>query len=236
MFIYFLFAEEEVKQTTEYFLLQQGRRMSNNLSRNSIADLVEETASALVHIEIFLDENLVCLGSGFVISCDGLLLTNAHVVAQPHDIILVKMKDGQEFLGLVENVAVWKDLATVRIYAENLPTIKFGNSNEVRAGEMVVAMGSPQGLRNTVTTGVVSNTSRTADELGIDDTDINDYIQTDAAIYPGSSGGPLLNLNGEAIGIICRVLKDHPSIAFAIPIRHAMEVPGRCGWCGHRRY
>lgn len=121
-------------------------------------------------------------------------------------------------------------LATVRIFAENAPTIKFGHNCEVRTGDMVVAMGSPLGLRNTITTGVVSNNSRTAEELGIDDTDITDYIQTDAALCQGSSGGPLLNLDGEAIGVNCRVMKNHPSINLAIPIRHAVDFLVRCGY------
>ena len=209
--------------------LFKGQKMNNNLSRHSIADLVEETASALVHIEIFQNQNLVGTGSGFVISSDGLVLTNAHVVDQPSDIILVKSMYGHVLQGFLEIIAPNKDLATLRILAMNLPTINFGNSCEVRTGDMVVAMGSPLGLRNTVTTGVVSNNSRTADELGIDDTDITDYIQTDAALCPGSSGGPLLNLDGEAIGVNCMVT-DHPSINLAIPIRHAIEILVRCGF------
>ena len=102
--------------------------------------------------------------------------------------------------GTVEDVDVKSDLATIRIPCNCLPVIRLGKSSELSPGEWVIAMGSPLSLSNTITTGVVSNVARPPTELGIQGRDVPDYIQTDAAITFGNSGGPLINLDGEAIG------------------------------------
>jgi len=198
---------------------------------NFIAEVVEETAAALVYIEIkdagvrdyFSGEPVTSSnGSGFIIDPEGLILTNAHVVIkQPRANVQVRLQDGRTFQGQVEDVDIRSDLATVRIAARDLPVMRLGKSSNVRPGEFVIAMGSPLSLSNTITTGVVSSVARNRSELGLRGRDVPEYLQTDAAITFGNSGGPLINLDGEAIGI--NSMKVTPGISFAIPIDYAKE-------------
>ena len=178
-----------------------------------IPDIVEKTAPALVKIYNLSNGST---GSGFILESDGLILTNAHVVEKPKARIRVELQDGYKMEGMVEVLSKRWDLATVRIYTRDLPTMKLGK--RTRAGETVIAMGSPEGLRNTITMGVVSNVSRTPEEIGLKNTDIPEFIQTDTTITFGSSGGPLVNLKGEVIGINTLGMKDSPGINFAIPV------------------
>eukprot|EP00095_Tigriopus_kingsejongensis_P006318 maker-scaffold61_size441589-snap-gene-3.34 protein:Tk06318 transcript:maker-scaffold61_size441589-snap-gene-3.34-mRNA-1 annotation:"serine protease mitochondrial" len=207
------------------------RKRSRRESYNFIADVVQEVAASLVYIEIkdmgvrdYYTGTPVTSsnGSGFVVQSDGLILTNAHVVInKPRSSVHVRLQDGRTFIGVIEAVDIQSDLATVRIPCKNLPVMPLGTSSNVRPGEFVIAMGSPLSLSNTITTGVVSASSRARAELGLRDRDVPDYIQTDAAITFGNSGGPLVNLDGEAIGI--NSMKVTPGISFAIPIDYAKE-------------
>lgn len=187
---------------------------------NFIADVVEKIAPAVVHIELYHKmvfskrEVAVASGSGFVVSEDGLIVTNAHVVANKHR-VKVELKSGATFNAKIKDVDEKADIALIKIDSpENLPVLLLGRSADLRPGEFVVAIGSPFSLQNTVTTGIVSTTQRGGKELGLRNSDM-DYIQTDAIINYGNSGGPLVNLDGEVIGI--NTLKVTAGISFAIP-------------------
>lgn len=187
---------------------------------NFIADVVERIAPSVVHIELYRKmtyskrEVAVASGSGFVVSEDGQIVTNAHVVANKHR-VKVELKSGASYDAKIKDVDEKSDIALIKIDAPTkLPVLLLGRSSDLRPGEFVVAIGSPFSLQNTVTTGIVSTTQRGGRELGLRNSDM-DYIQTDAIINYGNSGGPLVNLDGEVIGI--NTLKVTAGISFAIP-------------------
>nr|XP_033798198.1 serine protease HTRA1 [Geotrypetes seraphini] len=187
---------------------------------NFIADVVEKIAPAVVHIELFRllpfskREIQAASGSGFIVSEEGLIVTNAHVVTNKHR-VKVELKDGATYEAKIIDVDEKADIALIKIDPQwKLPVLLLGRSGDLRPGEFVVAIGSPFSLQNTVTTGIVSTTQRGGKELGLRNSDM-DYIQTDAIINYGNSGGPLVNLDGEVIGI--NTLKVTAGISFAIP-------------------
>ncbi|KFO25734.1 Putative serine protease HTRA3 [Fukomys damarensis] len=193
---------------------------------NFIADVVEKIAPAVVHIELFLRHPLFgrnvprTSGSGFIVSEAGLIVTNAHVVSSTNAVagrqqLKVQLQSGDSYEATIQDIDKKADIATIRIQPKKkLPVLLLGNSADLRPGEFVVAIGSPFALQNTVTTGIVSSAQRDGRELGLRDSDM-DYIQTDAIINYGNSGGPLVNLDGEVIGI--NTLKVTAGISFAIP-------------------
>ncbi|XP_028996440.1 serine protease HTRA3 [Betta splendens] len=193
---------------------------------NFIADVVEKIAPAVVHIELFLRHPLfgrnipLSSGSGFVMSDHGLIVTNAHVVSSTSPVsgqqqLKVQMHNGDVYEASIRDIDKKSDIATIKINPQvKLPVLLLGHSADLRPGEFVVAIGSPFALQNTVTTGIVSTAQRDGKELGLRDSDM-DYIQTDAIINYGNSGGPLVNLDGEVIGI--NTLKVAAGISFAIP-------------------
>ena len=159
------------------------------------------------------------VGSGFIISADGYVLTNAHVV-EGADEVFVTLTDKREFKAKIIGSDRRTDVALVKIDGSNLPRLTMGDSSKLRVGEWVIAIGSPFGLENTVTAGIVSANSR----------DTGDYlplIQTDVAVNPGNSGGPLINMRGEVVGINSQIYSrsgGYMGISFAVPIAEAIRV------------
>jgi Do/DeqQ family serine protease len=161
-------------------------------------------------------------GSGFIVSDNGQILTNAHVVAGA-DEVTVTLKDGRTLKGRVLGSDPTTDVAVVKIEADHLPVVKVGKSNQLQVGEWAIAIGNPLGLDNTVTTGIISATGRSSSQIGVGDKRV-EFIQTDAAINPGNSGGPLLNANGEVIGMNTAIIQNAQGIGFAIPIQKAKQI------------
>lgn len=161
------------------------------------------------------------MGSGFIIKPDGLILTNAHVVDGATE-VTVKLADRREFVAKVIGVDKLTDTAVLKIEADGLPAVRVGKPQETRVGEWVLAIGSPFGFENTVTAGIVSAKSRSLPEEGY-----VPFIQTDVAVNPGNSGGPLLNIRGEVIGINSQIYSrtgGYQGLSFAIPIDVALNV------------
>jgi serine protease Do len=160
------------------------------------------------------------IGSGFIVSPDGYVLTNAHVVADASE-VTVKLTDRREFIAKVIGVDKRSDVALLKIAATGLPTVRFGDSSLLKPGQWVVAIGSPFGFANSVTAGVVSATARPLDENYVP------FIQTDAAVNPGNSGGPLFNVDGQVVGINAQIYSrtgGYMGMSFAIPIDLALNV------------
>lgn len=159
------------------------------------------------------------VGSGFIVSADGFILTNAHVV-KGADEVFVTLTDKREFKAKIIGTDERSDVAVVKIEATGLPAVRVGDVSKLRVGEWVIAIGSPFGLENTVTSGIVSAKQR-------DTGDFLPLIQTDVAINPGNSGGPLLNMRGEVVGINSQIYSrsgGYMGISFAIPMDEAMRV------------
>jgi serine protease Do len=168
------------------------------------------------------DQKRASLGSGVIVSRDGYILTNYHVVKDA-DEIKVRLSDKREFKGKVIGADSKTDLAVVKIASDSLPVLKLGDADKLRVGETVIAIGNPFGLNQTVTSGIVSATGRA--NIGI--ADYEDFIQTDAAINPGNSGGALVNVKGELVGINTAIFSTsggYQGVGFAIPSSMAKAV------------
>lgn len=183
------------------------------------------------------DREAVGQGSGFIISQDGYMLTNAHVVAGADEIV-VKLRDKREFKAKVIGSDKRTDVALIKIDASGLPAVTIGNPDKLKVGEWVVAIGSPFGFENSVTKGIVSAKGRDLPQESL-----VPFIQTDAAINPGNSGGPLFNLKGEVVAINSQIYSrsgGFQGLAFSIPIDTAMRVADQIrttgkvtrGWLG----
>ncbi|CAM9630672.1 unnamed protein product [Discosporangium mesarthrocarpum] len=204
------------------------------MHRHAISDAVERASPWVVNVlcgmttgEALGDSNaLLSSGSGFIISEDGLVVTNAHVVCEHMDgPVVVTLTNGDRFQGKVCAIDERSDLALVKVEVgdgRRLPVAAIGKSGDLRAGEWVVALGSPRGLTNTCTAGIVSATARQRSELGLNES--GDYIQTDAAVNSGNSGGPLIDLDGKVIGINSLKMHGVEGVSFAIPVDTAWQV------------
>ncbi len=235
---------QNVKAETQ----QDNPSLSLEIFSNNIADIAEKVGPAVVNIDTvrmiktdipFFDDPIFRrffgqefeefrrtipqkgTGSGFIINQDGYILTNEHVVRKA-DKITVTLSDGREFTGEVIGSDVSSDMAVVQIKANHLPTVILGDSDKLRVGEIVVAIGNPYGLQQTVTMGVVSAKGRSI-PLGVGEQVYRNFIQTDTAINPGNSGGPLLNVKGEVVGINTAIIPYAQGIGFAIPINIAKK-------------
>jgi S1-C subfamily serine protease len=231
-------ADQVIPQDTQVALLPSAS------NPNMISDIVREVGPAVVRIDAsrtvqtnlppmfedpffrqFFGDNLRNIpserveqgvGSGFITTADGQIITNAHVV-DGADRVQVTLKDGRSFEGRVVGADPVTDVAVINIDARDLPTVSVSDSDQLLPGEWVVAIGNPLGLDSTVTAGIVSATGRTSREVGVPDKRV-DFIQTDAAINPGNSGGPLLNLRGEVVGVNTAIIQGAQGLGFAIPI------------------
>ena len=200
-------------------------------SFNFLAEAVEMAAPSVVYIErthvldtVFRQVVAQSSGSGFIVDEDGYVMTNAHVVRNART-VNVRLSDGRDIKGTVTNSDEVTDLALIKLQlkiGEKLPVAPFGSSKSLRPGEWVIALGSPLSLSNTITAGIVSCVHRPSAEMGLSfEKPDMEYIQTDAPITIGNSGGPLVNLDGEVIGI--NTMTAGPGISFAIPSDIAKE-------------
>jgi len=161
-------------------------------------------------------------GSGFIINKEGDIITNAHVVSGA-DKVTVILKDGRQIEGKVLGSDELTDIAVVQVKADNLPVVSLGSSESLQPGDWAIAIGNPLGLDNTVTAGIVSAIGRNSGQIGVADKRVS-FIQTDAAINPGNSGGPLLNQNGEVVGVNTAIIQGAQGLGFSIPIETAQRI------------
>ncbi len=216
------------------------------LTKNSIADVAERVSKAVVNIDtkrtvkfrqfpfgdffygFFGDTRrdsttetvIPGVASGFIIRSDGYVLTNNHVVDGAKEIV-VTLADGRKFDGRAMGKDTRNDLAVVKIEATGLPTVTLGDSDAIRPGDWAIAIGNPYGLSHTVTAGIISGLARSIDG---DPSEPGIYIQTDAAINSGNSGGPLIDINGRVIGVNTAIIPQAQGIGFAVPINVAKSV------------
>uniref|UniRef100_A0A2K5PCN5 HtrA serine peptidase 4 n=1 Tax=Cebus imitator TaxID=2715852 RepID=A0A2K5PCN5_CEBIM len=193
---------------------------------NFIAPVVETVAPSVVHLQLWhrllpgSKPVPVYSGSGFIVSEDGLIITSAHVVMNQQG-IEVELQSGAHYEAIIKDIDLKLDLAVIKIEPNaDLPVLLLGRSSDLRAGEFVVALGCPFSLQKTATAGIVSTTQRGGKELGIENSDM-DYIQTDAIVNQGNSGGPLVNLDGDVIGV--NTLRMTDGISFAVPSDRVRE-------------
>lgn len=202
-------------------------RLYQEDGRYTVEGVFEAVSPSIVTIESFSEESAFSAygqGSGIIMSSDGYILTNAHVIADASLAIRVRLKDGTEYNATVIGSDIKSDIAVIKIGASDLPAAQFGDSDAICHGEQVVAIGSPAGLESSITTGVVSGVDRM---IRVETTNISmSCIQIDAAINPGNSGGALINMWGQVIGITSSKLDalEYDNIGFAIEMSAAKPI------------
>jgi len=232
----------EEGQKKKYFKGEESPFGDNDVFRKFFEDFFGE-----LPVPGYQSPRRVGLGSGVIIDTEGYILTNEHVVGKATK-ITVKLSDGREFKGEVKGTDARSDLAVIKINAKNLPAIKFGDSDTLKIGQWAIAVGNPFGFvldnpEPTVTVGVISALHRSIGKAFQRARDYSDLIQTDAAINPGNSGGPLVNLNGEVVGINVAIFTTsggYEGVGFAIPVNTAKKIISRLiegkkiiyGWLG----
>jgi len=213
-------------------LVGAGCVTAGTATERAVIHAKDKVAPALVHVrpvkEVFRRgerREVPVLGSGFIISPDGYVVTNEHVAGKSEYVRCV-LYDKTEVDAEVVGVDAYTDIAVLKLQTDrsDLPYVKLGESRGLEAGQTVMALGSPHGLSRSVSLGIVSVTDRNLESLGASRAPFNNWIQTDAAINPGNSGGPLVNLRGEVVGINTRKLSGADNVGFAIPIDTAREV------------
>ena len=228
--------QQQQQQRRKHVSMCSSSSESQGLTRNFVADCVEIASPSVVNVRsesrvpgTFGAMTGASSGSGFIISQDGFVVTNAHVVAHNSTggRVVITQWSGKKRDGVIHSVDDATDIALIKLtdvtYDEELPVATMGSSGKLRPGEFVVALGSPLTLSNSVTFGIVSSCARQAAELGMRGSRL-EYIQTDAAINQGNSGGPLVNLDGNVVGIANMKLQGGDGISFAIPIDLALQV------------
>ena len=191
----------------------------------TIINAVEKVKTAVVKIEIYKTQNkkevLAGTGSGFLFSSDGYLFTNSHVVHNATQ-IKVRMFDGTLYTATLVGEDRESDLAILKTEAIDFKPVKLGNAQELRIGQLVIAIGNPLGFQHTVTAGVVSALGRTLQ--GQTGQMMDSMIQTDASLNPGNSGGPLINADGEVVGVNTATIRGAQGLCFAISINTAKDI------------
>jgi S1-C subfamily serine protease len=193
---------------------------------NTVISAVEKVSPAVVQIIAYKNENVKDAGggSGFFISSEGFIVTNSHVVAEAVK-LEVHTPDGDIFQAELKGNDPSTDVAVIKVYGKNFPSARFGDSSKLKVGQLVVAIGNPYGFQYTVTAGVVSALGRSmrsyAGRL------IDNIIQTDAALNPGNSGGPLINSNGEVVGINTAIIASAQGLCFAVGSNTSEYVVGK---------
>jgi serine protease Do len=219
---------------------------SGYMLKNSIADIAERVGKAVVNIdtkrtvkvsplpfgdlfyeffgirqqELSREVEVPAIASGFIVRSDGYVLTNNHVIEGAKEIV-VTLADGRKFNGKIMGRDSRNDLAIVKIEAKNLPAVQLGDSDAIRPGDFAIAIGNPYGLQHTVTAGIISGLARSLDG---DPSEAGIYIQTDAAINRGNSGGPLIDIDGRVVGINTAIIAQAQGLGFAVPVNVAKSV------------
>lgn len=192
---------------------------------NIIVTAVESSKNAVVKIDCFKSEKGKSItsgsGSGFIFSSDGYIFTNYHVI-QNAEKIIVALIDGRETQGEIVGMDSDTDLAVIKIYETNIAVLKLGDSSDLKIGQLVIAIGNPFGYQHTVTAGVISALGRTL--RSTTGRMIDNVIQTDAALNPGNSGGPLINTSSEVIGVNTATIMQAQGLCFSISINSAKAI------------